>query len=69
MSYLDYLLIAAIAAAGCGFAGLVVCRRANRRYPDRPVSRLYYVVACVGLLIGLFFTSMVVWFLVLFCIV
>jgi len=48
-----------VAAVGCGVSGLVVSTTANKKGPDRPVSRLYHVIACVGILLGLFYASVV----------
>lgn len=53
--YIGYHLVAAAAAVGCGLAGMVVRGIANRKDPDRPVSWIYYVIAWLGILIGIFY--------------
>ena len=54
MFTIGYHPVAASAAIACGIAGIFVSGRANRKNPERPVSWIYYIIACLGILIGLF---------------
>ena len=54
------------AAVGAGLCGIIVSVRANRRQADRPVSKAYFVLAVIGIIVGAFYASIIGPFVVFF---